>query len=59
VALEEIAMIEIKPLPPLNPVIQPVKIKNNEQPPKKPLPEKKSHPDDQDSEPVTHIDETV
>jgi hypothetical protein len=59
VALKEIAMIEIKPLSPSHPVIKPVKIKNDEHPPKRSLPEKKSHPDDQDSEPVTHIDESV
>jgi hypothetical protein len=52
-------MFEIKPLSPSYPVIKPAKIKKDDNSQKKQLPEKKPHSDDKDSEPVTHIDESV
>ncbi|NOT10625.1 MAG: hypothetical protein HOP23_02135 [Methylococcaceae bacterium] len=52
-------MSEIQPLSPSYPIVKPVKIKKDENSQKKPPPHNKPSPDEQDSEPLKHIDEQV
>jgi hypothetical protein len=52
-------MLEIKPISSTYPVIKPVKIKKDDHPPNQQQPKKKPVLEDQEPQPVQHIDEIV